>query len=164
VCIQALAAGAAVSRGVSRRPIGGPAPKQRQPEATPLAHTSDAAAAHTAAPAPKGERRRLVTAAVDAAAAADADADADNSTKPSLGTSDLVAELEAAMGSGRRGDLYEGEDNGLFDGGGNSGGAEDGGSGRDAKKRKRGGPLGGRLRKKLARQRVAAATAGAPSA
>lgn len=152
---QALAAGAAVSRGVSRRPIGGPVPKRRQPEATPLAHTSDAAAADTAAPAPKGGRRRPVTAA--------ADADADNSTKLSLGTSDLVAELEAAMGGGRRGNLYEGEDTGLFDGGGDGGGSGgDGGGGGDTKKRKRGGPLGGRLRKKLARQRAAAVAA--PSA
>lgn len=80
------------------------------------------------------------------------------------GAAGLAAELEAAIGSNKRGDLYEGEDAGLFDGGGgcDEGGEDDkgGSAGQGTNKRKRTGALGGRLRKKLARQRAAAKAQG----
>lgn len=149
---QALAAGAAVSRGVSRRPIGGPAAGSAAAVRKPAKQkpAQNAAAPPAAAPAEAPEA---------AAAAADGlDRQPDGGAADVGTASGLAAELEAAMSSGKRGDLFEGEDTEMFDGG-NDGGSGVGG-GKGLNKRKKSGPLGGRLRKKLARQRAAAKSHG----
>ncbi len=120
---EALAKGAAVTKNVSRRPIGAPSSRAaagRRPAAKAAAAAAEAGApaAVTAEHANGAHADGAVRAAADAAAVG------------------LASELEAATSSGKQGELF-------------------GGNTKAGKKRS--GAIGGRLRKKLAKQRAAAA-------
>lgn len=150
--LQALAAGAAVSRGVSRRPIGAASDGSRK-AAKPAACTAHAVAQNGVPTSTSGKAAAALPADQGGAASAADAALHSGAAAVRHATGNLAAALEAAIGSHKRGDLYEGEGDGAADGaiGGGGGGSGDG----EGKKRQRSGAIGGRLRKKLARQRAA---------